>query len=214
MDDAYIDFYYFFCPNRILWDNFKRFMGEADDTPWMPTKTYQVPKIRIENQPTEEQKGPKVGSILDYMGIPTNLNEKEMEKDIEINALPIRAYVKIWNEFFRDQNVGNAAAMLETDETDAYQDHGESATEEEILNEARKGGRCLPVSRYHDYFSSCLPYPQRGPEVTIALTGRYHRGKPAGADSRHDSNRTGQCNGTAEDAGKGRKRDKEAGGKQ
>lgn len=170
-DDAYIDFYYFFCPNRILWTNFKKFMGEADETPWMPTKTYQVPKIKIENQPTEEQKGPKEGSILDYMGIPTKLNEKKMEKDIEINALPIRAYVKIWNEFFRDQNVGNPAAVLETDETDAYQDHGEQATEEQILNEARKGGRCLPVNKFHDYFSSCLPYPQRGPEVTIALTG-------------------------------------------
>ena len=45
MDDAYVDFYYFFCPNRILWDNFKRFMGEADDQPWMPTGTYQVSKI-------------------------------------------------------------------------------------------------------------------------------------------------------------------------
>ena len=131
----------------------------------------QVPKIRIENQPTEEQKGPKEGSILDYMGIPTHLNENGMERDVEINALPIRAYTKIWNEFFRDQNVGNAAAVLETDEIEAYEDHGEEATEEQILKEARKGGRCLPVSRYHDYFSSCMPYAQRGPEVTIALTG-------------------------------------------
>ena len=137
----------------------------------MPTKTYQVPKIRIDNEPTETQKGPKEGSILDYMGIPTHLNEERMTNGIEINALPIRAYVKIWNEFFRDQNVGNAATMLETDETDTYEDHGEKATVEEILNEAHKGGRCLPVSRFHDYFSSCLPYPQRGPEVTIALTG-------------------------------------------
>ena len=88
-DDAFIDFYYFFCPNRILWDNFKRFMGEADDAPWMPTKTYQVPKLRIENNPTEDQKGPKEGSILDYMGVPTHINEKEMENDVEINALPM-----------------------------------------------------------------------------------------------------------------------------
>lgn len=170
-DDAFIDFYYFYCPNRIIWDNFKRFMGEADDAPWMPTKTYQVPKIRIENKPTEEQKGPKEGSILDYMGIPTHLNEKGMKNDVEINALPIRAYVKIWNEFFRDQNVGNAAAMLTSDETDTYQDHGEEAKEDQVLKEASKGGRCLPVSKFHDYFSSCLPYPQRGPEVTIDLTG-------------------------------------------
>ena len=171
-DDAFIDFYYFFCPNRILWNDFKQFMGEADDRPWTPSKTYQVPKIRIENEPNDEQLGPKEESILDYMGVPTHINEKrDMEKDVEINALPIRAYVKIWNEFFRDQNVGNPA-VLETDSgIDAYADKGKDATEEEVLKQAWLGGRCLPVSRFHDYFSSCLPYPQRGPEVTIALTG-------------------------------------------
>lgn len=171
-DDAFIDFYYFFCPNRILWDNFKEFMGEANDRPWTPSQTHQVPKIRIENEPNDEQLGPKEESILDYMGIPTHINEKRnMEKDVEINALPIRAYVKIWNEFFRDQNVGNPAVLETDDGIDAYADKGKNATEEEVLKQAWLGGRCLPVSRFHDYFSSCLPYPQRGPEVTIALTG-------------------------------------------
>lgn len=174
-DDAYIDFYYFFCPNRILWKNFKKFMGEADEVPWMPTKTYTVPKIQIHTK--EEQgvdfKGPKEGSILDYMGIPTHLNEGKngSTKIININALPIRAYVKIWNEFFRDQNVGNAAAEDISDSNCSYMDKGENATQNYILQQAFRGGRCLPVSRFHDYFSSCLPYPQRGPEVTIALTG-------------------------------------------
>lgn len=175
MDDAYIDFYYFFCPNRILWDNFKRFMGEADDRPWMPTKTYQVPKIKIasnaETSGKENLKGPKEQSILDYMGVPTKINEKEGARETQINALPIRAYVKIWNEFFRDQNVGNPAANF-TDETlIQYTDLNNESDEEGILRDAVSGARCLPVSRYHDYFSSCLPYPQRGPEVTIALTG-------------------------------------------
>lgn len=164
-DDAYIDFYYFFCPNRILWDNFKKFMGEAEETPWMPTKTYQVPKIIVEGNSTEEnKKGPKEGSILDYMGVPTKINGR-----IEINALPIRAYVKIWNEYFRDQNVDNPAGYFTDDEDTTYYDRGEE--EEEILKNARLGGRCLPVNKYHDYFTSCLPYPQRGPEVSIALTG-------------------------------------------
>ena len=79
-DDAYIDFYYFFCPNRILWDNFKRFMGEADDTPWMPTKTYQVPKITIGNKsvwPNPDRDYPDEGTILDYMGIPAKSIKKE-----------------------------------------------------------------------------------------------------------------------------------------
>jgi hypothetical protein len=173
-DDAFIDFYYFFCPNRILWDNFKRFMGEADDNPWMPTKTYQVPKIIIKGDETEK-KYPAEQTILDYMGVPTKAISGTNKK-MEINALPVRAYVKIWNEFFRDQNVGNPAVNNTNDDNTDYgtgTNTGEEkdATEENILNNAVNGGFCLPVSRFHDYFSSCLPYPQRGPEVTIALTG-------------------------------------------
>ena len=164
-DDAFIDFYYFFCPNRILWHNFKHFMGEADETPWMPAKTYRVPKIIVEGNSTEEnKKGPKEESILDYMGVPTKINGR-----IEINALPIRAYVKIWNEYFRDQNVDNPAGYFTDDEDTTYYDAGKNETE--VLKNARLGGRCLPVNKFHDYFTSCLPYPQRGPEVTIALTG-------------------------------------------
>ena len=174
MDDSYIDFYYFFCPNRILWDNFKRFMGEADDNPWMPTKTYQVPKIIIKGDETEK-KYPAEQTILDYMGIPTKA-VSGIDKKIEINALPIRAYVKIWNEFFRDQNVGNPAVNNKNDDNINYQTgtttgEEKDATEENILKNAVNGGFCLPVSKFHDYFSSCLPYPQRGPEVTIALSG-------------------------------------------
>lgn len=172
MDDAFIDFYYFYCPNRILWNNFKKFMGEADEEPWMPTKTYKVPAIKMSGNPTDEiSKGPKEESILDYMGIPTKLNNTKKEKDIEFNALPIRAYVKIWNEFFRDQNVGNAATITQGDGDFYYRDEGEKQTLEETLDRAHTGGRCLPVNKFHDYFTSCLPYPQRGPEISVPLTG-------------------------------------------
>jgi hypothetical protein len=170
MDDAYIDFYYFFCPNRILWDNFKHFMGEADEVPWKPTKTYKVPKLIIKTQADEVTIVPYEASILDYMGVPTRMFANHQNRRVEINALPIRAYVKIWNEFFRDQNVGNPAVMKTGDEDIDYKDIVNEETEQ-ILLYAVHGGRCLPVNRFHDYFSSCLPYPQRGPEVTIALTG-------------------------------------------
>ena len=92
MDDAFIDFYYFYCPNRILWDEFKQFMGEVEKTPWMPQKTYRMPRIIINGK--KENPEPYEGSILDYMGIPTMIENAFM-----VNALPIRAYVKIWNEF-------------------------------------------------------------------------------------------------------------------
>lgn len=168
-DDAFIDFYYFYCPNRILWDDFKQFMGEVDEEPWMPTKTYQVPKIILKNQ-VDPVKVPFEGSILDYMGIPTKIIGKDEEKLVKINALPVRAYVKIWNEYFRDQNVGNKA-VYKTDSNDVDYKDQTKENEETTLQEAINGGRCLPVARFHDYFSSCLPYPQRGPEVTIGLTG-------------------------------------------
>lgn len=168
-DDAFIDFYYFFCPNRILWDNFKRFMGEAENAPWMPTGTYTVPKLEI--PAGEKADRPYEASICDYMGIPTKAIKKGTQNKMEVNALPFRAYVKIWNEFFRDQNTGNPATLITSDENVTYSDANDENKIEEILKEAYKGGRCLPVSRFHDYFSSCLPYPQRGPEVTIGLTG-------------------------------------------
>lgn len=168
MDDAYIDFYYFYCPNRILWDNFKQFMGEVESTPWMPTKTYSVPQIKLEKP--GEANIPYEKSILDYMGVPTKSIETPKKK-ARINALPVRAYVKIWNEFFRDQNVENAAVFKTDDEDLEYLDSKENESMEEVLKYAINGGRCLPVNRFHDYFSSCLPYPQRGPEVTVPMNG-------------------------------------------
>lgn len=167
MDDAFIDFYYFYCPNRILWDNFKRFMGEADETPWAPKKNYAVPQLKLED--ANQKKLPFEKSILDYMGVPTKSIATPNAK-ASINALPIRAYVKIWNEFFRDENIQNSAT-LKTDDEDQYYYDVENENIEERIKNAYRGGRCLPVNRFHDYFSSCLPYPQRGPEVTVPMTG-------------------------------------------
>lgn len=163
MDDSFIDFYYFFCPNRILWDNFKYFMGEVEETPWTPAKTYSVPQIKING--TNAKPAPDERSILDYMGVPT-----KVKKPFSINALPIRAYIKIWNEFFRDENVDNAA-VLKTDDADVNYEFGNENSIQEAENNAYKGGNLLPVNKFHDYFTSCLPWPQRGPDVTLPMRG-------------------------------------------
>lgn len=165
MDDAFIDFYYFYCPNRIIWDDFKQFMGEVEETPWMPTKTYKVPQIHVNNSTNPTY--PMEESILDYMGVPT-----KVQKSFNINALPIRAYVMIWNEFFRDENTENAAVFKKNSENVEYTELiGDKDTLDGELKYAITGGRCLPVNKFHDYFTSCLPYPQRGPSVTLPLGG-------------------------------------------
>lgn len=164
MDDAFIDFYYFYCPNRILWDDFKYFMGEVEDTPWAPTKEYRMPELVClgsKNDPVPYEK-----SILDYMGVPTKI-----ENEFRINALPVRAYVKIWNEYFRDENVDNKAVLVTSGQDEAYQDKKNEEDLNEVLKKAYTGGRCLPVNKFHDYFTSCMPYPARGPEVTLPLGG-------------------------------------------
>ena len=169
MDNCYLDYYYFFCPNRILWEHWKEFMGEVTDEPWVQQTEYTVPQLKIKGG-TAENKFPKENSILDYMGVPTKIIGETGELDI--NALPIRGYVKIWNEWFRDQNVDNPAINSNKDADVDYKDSGKDATIETILQEAYTGGRPLPVNRFHDYFSSTLPSPQRSAEsVTIPMLG-------------------------------------------
>lgn len=172
MDNCYMDIYYFFTPNRILWKNWKRFMGENDTGPWAQKQEYTIPQIRVYADSRNDL--PLEGSLMDYMGIPTKACKKgNKNTEFEVNALPFRAYAMIWQEWFRDQNVDNPAINSDGDETVSYKDTNDEAKIDEMLKEAYRGARPLPVNKFHDYFTSATPSPQKSAEpVTIPLGGK------------------------------------------
>lgn len=154
MDNAYMDYYFFFIPARLLWEHFENLMGQNDKTFWAETTEYTTP------QTTAPSGGWKVGTLADYFGIPTGV------ENLSVNSMPFRAYCKVWNEWFRDENLQQPVTMSKTDATTAGSNTGTS------LSDAEKGGMPLKVCKYKDYFTSCLPSPQKAVNpVTIPLGG-------------------------------------------
>lgn len=153
MDNCYCDFYFFFIPSRLLWEHFENLMGQNDSTFWAETVEYTTPKT------TAPSGGWNVGTLADYFGIPTGV------ANLQVNSLPFRAYAKVWNEWFRDENLQQPVTMSKTDATTAGSNTGTN------LTDAEAGGLPLKVCKYKDYFTSCLPSPQKGEAVTLPLSG-------------------------------------------
>lgn len=154
MDNIYLDTYYFFVPNRLVWEHWKNFNGENTASAWIPGVEYEVPQL------TAPVGGWEVGTIADYFGIPTG------KANLSVNALPFRAYAKIMNEWFRDQNL-QQPLNIPSDETTVT-----GVNTATFVTDIAKGGKPYIATKYKDYFTSCLPAPQKGPDVGIGLSGQ------------------------------------------
>ena len=153
MDNIYLDTYYFFVPNRIVWEHWKQFQGENTESAWLPTTEYTVPQIVAPDGGFAE------GTIADYFGIPTKV------AGLSVNALPFRAYALICNDWFRDQNLCDPLNIPLSDATVTGVNTGNFVTD------VVKGGLPYKAAKYHDYFTSALPAPQKGADVGIGLAG-------------------------------------------
>lgn len=154
MDNAYMDFYFFFVPARLLWKHFQNLMGQNDSTFWAEKTEYTTPVT------TAPEGGWNVGTLADYFGIPTGVS------GLKVNSLPFRAYAKIWNEWFRDENLQQPVTQSMDDTTTTGVNTGTN------LTDAEAGGLPLKVCKYKDYFTSCLPSPQKAAEpVQLPITG-------------------------------------------
>lgn len=176
MDNCYMDVYYFYTPMRIVWDHAKEFFGENNTDAWTQKTEYTIPKILLKGRTQwNAQKTPHEGSIADYMGVPINVTkENDPETKAKINALPFRAYVKIWNEWFRDQNVDNPAVCPTNEEQTEMKIGGAwgDVKKDELLKNAYTGGtEPLWVNKFHDYFTSSLPTPEKGEPTLIPMSG-------------------------------------------
>lgn len=151
MDNIWLDTFYFFVPNRLVWNHWEEFMGENKSSAWLPDVEYSVPQIEA------PEGGFAEGTIADYFGIPTNVD------GISVNALPFRMYAKIVQEFFRDENLTDPLNIPENDSTQT------GSNGDNYINDVANGGMPFKVAKYHDVFTSSLPAPQKGPEVSINL---------------------------------------------
>lgn len=164
MDNIYLDWFFFFVPNRLVWEHWQNFCFEQEDPD--DSTDYVIPTVSA----TGNSENAYIGSLWDYFGLPVNTAGNLSG----ISALPFRAVYLIWNEWFRDENLQKSVKIQKGDAN-------------EVLNSARSaeqpswvftsgtsifpGLACPPRGKRHDYFTSALPWTQKGPGVSIGLAG-------------------------------------------
>ena len=150
-DDVFLDQYWFFIPDRLIWDHWREFMGENNDSAWIPEVTYSVPQI--ESPAT----GWNVGTIADHFGIPP------LVTNLSVSALPFRAFALVYDQWFRSEVVQDPLVINTGDSTVT----GTNGTS--YITDTALGGMPPIVNRTYDLFSGCLISPQKGDPVSLAI---------------------------------------------
>ena len=164
MDNIYLDWFFFFVPNRLVWEHWQNFCFEQEDPD--DSTDYVIPTI-YSHTSTENL---LIGSLWDYFGLPINTTNNISG----INALPFRAVYLIWNEWFRDENLQKSVKIQKGDANEVLDSSRISDQPSWLFGTDKNliaGHACPPRGKRHDYFTSALPWTQKGPGVSIGLAG-------------------------------------------
>jgi len=186
MDDLYFETFWFFTPNRLLWDHWEQFCG-ASDKAWVDTNAnYTIPQIKFDGYILDQETNvPKIepGSLADYLGIPQGVltNDNGTDYTLSVSALPFRAYGLIYNYFFRDQNVEDVIPIYtgDNDVIIADQTYGQTVGSDYFNLDNYNypvyfncKNSCLTAYKFHDYFTSALPGPLKlAHDVAVPASG-------------------------------------------
>lgn len=163
MDNIYLDWFFFFVPNRLVWEHWQNFCFEQEDPD--DSTDYVIPTTSA-GDTSDTSKA--VGSLWDYFGLPIGLSNGS---GINVSALPFRGVYLIWNEWFRDENLQKSVKIQKGDANEVFDSSRFNDQPSWASDSTVSGYVCPPRGKRHDYFTSALPWTQKGPGVSIGLAG-------------------------------------------
>lgn len=164
MDNIYLDWFFFFVPNRLVWEHWQNFCFEQEDPD--DSTDYVIPTVTA----TGNSENAYIGSLWDYFGLPVNTSGSLSG----ISALPFRGVYLIYNEWFRDENLQKSVKIQKGDTNEVLNSARASEQPSWVFKSGTSivpGLACPPRGKRHDYFTSALPWTQKGPGVSIGLAG-------------------------------------------
>lgn len=163
MDNIYLDWFFFFVPNRLVWEHWQNFCFEQEDPD--DSTDYVIPTTSAGDTSDTSK---SVGTLWDYFGLPIGLSNGS---GINVSALPFRGVYLIWNEWFRDENLQKSVKIQKGDANEVFDSSRFNDQPSWVSDLTVSGYVCPPRGKRHDYFTSALPWTQKGPGVSVGLAG-------------------------------------------